>query len=174
MPDPLDALRLPVIAVAPAAEFRERLRRRLTEGRPPAAATVGMARYFVTDLDAAVAFYRDALGFGSVFRPVPGFAMLTRDRLQLLLTVPGPRDALPDGSLPAPGGSGRILIEVDDLKAAVEHLERHGTPFQRRIQVGVTVRQAVVEDPSGNFVEVFERLGAAGRAQHLPDEPRGH
>ncbi len=171
MTDPLDALRLPIVAVTPAARFGERLRQRIAGERPAPAGSSGMARYFVTDLDAAISFYRDALGFGAVIRPAPDFAMLTRDRLQLLLSIPGPRHAMADGSLPAPGGSGRILIEVDDLEAAVGDLDRRGVPFRRRIEPGITVRQAVVEDPSGNFVELFERLGDARNADHADIKP---
>ena len=155
--DPLDALRLPAVPIEPRPEFTARLLRRLL--REPAVppghgATV---RYFVADLDAAVAFYRDGLGFEVELRPSPAFAMLYHGDLRLLLSAPGAH-ALPDGTLPGPGGWNRMLIQVPDLEAAVEALRAHGVPFRHEIVTGVGVRQALLEDPSGNPVELFEPL----------------
>src|ERR1700722_10505388 len=135
MPDPLEALRLPVIPVEPRAEFTAGLGRRLGGEQVPArGATV---RYFVADLDAAVAFYRDDLGFDEELRPAPSFAMLYRGDLRLLLSVPG---------------------QAHDLGAAAEALRARGVRFRREILTGVGVRQALLEDPSGNPVELFEPL----------------
>src|SRR5689334_749381 len=94
MPDPLDALRLPVVPVEPRPEFAATLLRRM-EGRDESVARqAATVRYFVTDLATAVAFYRDLLGFEVELRPSPAFAMLYRGDLRLLLSVPGTRAAV--------------------------------------------------------------------------------
>src|SRR3984957_13218308 len=148
MPEPLEALRLPVIPVEPRPEFAAGLLRRLSGEQVPArGATV---RYFVADLDAAVAFSRDALGSDEELRPAPPFAMLYRGDLRLLLSVPGAAHALPDGTLPDPGGWNRIALQVPDLAAAVERLRADGVRFRHDVVTSVSVRQALVDDPSGN------------------------
>ncbi|MCL2585864.1 MAG: VOC family protein [Streptosporangiales bacterium] len=117
-------------------------------------------RYIVHDVDAAIAFYRDHLGFTEVMHPAPAFAMLERDDLRLVLSAPGGGpgggQAMPDGSVPAPGGWNRFSIEVGDLRAAVESLRAAGVRFRNDIVEGVGGRQVLVEDPSGNPVELFE------------------
>jgi len=122
------------------------------------------ARYFVTDLDAAVAFYRDLLGFEEELRPSPAFAMLYRGDLQLLLSVPGGPGGggapMPDGTLPQPGGWNRIALRVDDLPAAVDELRDKGARFRNDIVTGRGVRQILIQDPSGNLTELFEPLAA--------------
>src|SRR5499427_1016544 len=133
MPDPLDALRLPVVPVEPRPEFGATLLRRM-EGRDESAARPGATvRYFVTDLAAAVAFYRDLLGFEVELRPSPAFAMLYRGDLRLLLSVPGGGQGggapMPDGTLPEPGGWNRIALQIEDLPAAVEELRGKGAQF---------------------------------------------
>jgi catechol 2,3-dioxygenase-like lactoylglutathione lyase family enzyme len=156
MPDPLEALRLPVIPVEPRPEFTASLLRRLSGEQVPArGATV---RYFVADLDAAVAFYRDDLGFDEELRPAPTFAMLYHGDLRLLLSVPTPAHALPDGTLPDPGGWNRIVLQVPDLAAAVHALHARGVRFRHEIVTSVGVRQTLLEDPSGNPVELFEPI----------------
>src|ERR1700685_967758 len=105
--------------------------------QPAAAPTV---RYFVADLDAAVAFYRDDLGFDEELRPAPTFAMLYRGDLRLLLSVPGAAHALPDGTLPDPGGRNRIALQVPDLAAAVDALHARGIRFRHEIVTSVGVR----------------------------------
>lgn len=121
-------------------------------------------RYFVTDLDAAVAFYRDLLGFEEEMRPSPEFAMLYRGDLRLLLSVPGGQGgggtAMPDGTLPEPGGWNRIALQVTDLPATVGELAGKGARFRNDMVTGVGVRQILVEDPSGNLTELFEPLAA--------------
>ena len=120
-------------------------------------------RYFVTDLDDAVAFYRDLLGFEEQLRPSPAFAMLYRGDLRLLLSVPGQAgggDVLPDGSVPAPGGWNRIALQVEDLPAAVGELRGQGARFRNDIVTGTGVRQVLIRDPSGNLTELFEPLAA--------------
>ncbi len=155
--DPLRALRLPIVPVEPRPEFAAGLLRRLRQEpgeTRPAGATI---RYFVADMDAAVAFYRDQLGFEEELRPSPAFAMLYRGDLRLLLSRPESH-VRPGGQPPAPGGWNRILIQVPDLAAAVEGLRARGVRFRHEIVTGVTVRQALLEDPSGNPVELFEPL----------------
>src|SRR5262249_7354334 len=121
-------------------------------------------RYFVTGLDAAVAFYRDLLGFEEELRPSPAFAMLYRGDRRWLLSVPGGGQgggaAMPDGTLPEPGGWNRIALQVEALPAAVEGLRGKGAHFRNDVVTGVGVRQILIEDPSGNAVELFEPLGA--------------
>jgi catechol 2,3-dioxygenase-like lactoylglutathione lyase family enzyme len=122
-------------------------------------ATVSV-RYIVHDVDAAIAFYVERLGFTEVMHPAPAFAMLTRGDLRLVLSAPGGGpgggQALPDGTLPEPGGWNRFAIEVPDLDATVEALRRAGAEFRGDVVTGVGGRQILVEDPSGNPVELFE------------------
>jgi len=122
-------------------------------------ATVSV-RYIVTDVDAAIAFYRDSLGFTEIMHPAPAFAMLARGDLRLVLSAPGGGpgggQAMPDGTLPQPGGWNRFSIEVTDLESAVARLRASGARFRNEIVVGVGGRQILVEDPSGNPVELFE------------------
>jgi len=157
--DPLDALRLPIVPVEPRPEFAEALLRRIQPlGRPERRATPTI-RYFVNDLDTAVDFYCRHLGFEAELRPSPVFAMLYRGDLRLLLNVPGTHPgghALPDGTLPTPGGWNRILIQVADLDATVESLRRAGVRFRDDRPSGVAVRAVLLEDPSGNPIELFE------------------
>ena len=124
-------------------------------------ATVSV-RYFVDDVDTAIAFYRDLLGFEVVMHPAPPFAMLDRGDLRLLLSAPGGGPgggaAMPDGRLPEPGGWNRFQIEVADLDAEVDRLRGAGATFRNEIVEGVGVRQILVEDPAGNLVELFQPL----------------
>lgn len=122
-------------------------------------ATVSV-RYIVSDVDTAIAFYRDKLGFTEVMHPAPAFAMLARGDLRLVLSAPGGGPGggqeMPDGSLPEPGGWNRFAIEVTDLAAAVSELRDKGVRFRNEIVTGVGGRQILAEDPSGNLVELFE------------------
>ena len=117
-------------------------------------------RYIVDDVDAAVAFYRDHLGFDVRLQPGPGFAMLARGDLRLLLNTPGggggAGQSMPDGSVPAPGGWNRFQIETDDLDALVSSLREGGATFRNEIVEGRGGRQILLEDPAGNLVELFE------------------
>jgi catechol 2,3-dioxygenase-like lactoylglutathione lyase family enzyme len=117
-------------------------------------------RYFVDDVDAAIDFYTSRLGFRLVMHPAPPFAMLEREQLRLLLSQPGGGPgggaAMPDGTLPAPGGWNHFAIEVDDLDAVAARLRESGTHFRNEIVNGVGGRQVLVEDPSGNPVELFQ------------------
>ncbi|HTI53004.1 MAG TPA: VOC family protein [Verrucomicrobiae bacterium] len=117
-------------------------------------------RYIVDDLDAAIAFYSGSLGFRVERHPGPGFAMLSRGELRLLLNSAtgsgGAAQAMPDGRRPEPGGWNRIQLEVDDLAREVQALRRGGARFRNDIVVGNGGRQILVEDPAGNPIELFE------------------
>ena len=122
-------------------------------------ATVSV-RYIVYDVDQAIAFYCEHLGFTEVMHPAPQFAMLSRGDLRLVLSAPGGGPgggaAMPDGTLPSPGGWNRFSIEVEDLDALVERLRAQGARFRNQIVNGVGGRQVLIEDPSGNPVELFQ------------------
>ena len=116
-------------------------------------------RYIVNDVDAAIPFYTSMLGFKLEMHPAPGFASLSRGDLQLLLNRPGAGgagQAMSDGQLPSPGGWNRIQIEVDDIEATVEKLRGAGARFRNEIVTGNGGKQVLVEDPSGNAVELFQ------------------
>jgi catechol 2,3-dioxygenase-like lactoylglutathione lyase family enzyme len=116
-------------------------------------------RYIVTDVDAAIAFYTGRLGFQIDMHPGPGFAMLSRGNLQLLLNRPGAGgagQAMSDGQLPAPGGWNRIQLEVEDLAGTVAQLQSAGVRFRNAIVIGNGGQQILVEDPSGNLIELFQ------------------
>jgi|SRR5579871_1758095 len=119
-------------------------------------------RYIVNDVDAAIAFYCQHLGFTEVMRPAPPFAMLSRGDLRLVLSQPGGGpgggSAMVDGTLPQPGGWNRFAIEVADLNGTVDTLRRAGAHFRSDIITGVGGKQILVDDPSGNCVELFEPL----------------
>jgi catechol 2,3-dioxygenase-like lactoylglutathione lyase family enzyme len=153
--DPLDVLRLPSVPIAPRPAFAEALWRLLADGEQVVGQSATV-RYFVADLDAAIAFYCDQLGFEEELHPSPTFAMLYRGDLRLLLSVPGEPHALPDGTLPTPGGWNRMLIQVSDLDATIDGLHRAGVHFRDDRPTGIGVRQVLLEDPSGNPIELFE------------------
>jgi catechol 2,3-dioxygenase-like lactoylglutathione lyase family enzyme len=119
-------------------------------------------RYIVNDVDAAIAFYTNHLGFAEVMHPAPAFAMLSRGDLRLALSAPGGGpgggQAMPDGTLPQPGGWNRFTIEVADLAGTVENLRSHGVRFRNDIVTGTGGKQILAEDPSGNPVELFEPI----------------
>jgi catechol 2,3-dioxygenase-like lactoylglutathione lyase family enzyme len=122
-------------------------------------ATVSV-RYIVYDVDAAIAFYCQQLGFDEVMHPAPTFAMLTRGDLRLVLSAPsgagGGGQAMPDGTKPTPGGWNRLMLEVDDLNRTVEQLRTSGARFRNEIVTGFGGKQILLDDPSGNPIELFE------------------
>jgi catechol 2,3-dioxygenase-like lactoylglutathione lyase family enzyme len=129
-------------------------------------------RYIVDDVDAAIAFYRDRLGFREQMHPDPAFAMLTRGDLRLVLVAPVPADhhgggsrPMPDGTWQRPGGWNRFMLEVPDLAAAARELRAAGVRFRNEIVTGVGTRQVMIEDPSGNPVELFEPLRDEARLE---------
>jgi catechol 2,3-dioxygenase-like lactoylglutathione lyase family enzyme len=121
-------------------------------------ATVSV-RYIVDDVEEAIAFYTERLGFGVEFNPAPGFVVLSRGDLRLLLNEPGAGGAgqpMPDGRGPEPGGWNRIQLEVDDLADEVEAIRDAGARFRNEIVEGRGGKQILLEDPSGNPIELFE------------------
>ncbi|MGH9359927.1 MAG: VOC family protein [Terriglobia bacterium] len=117
-------------------------------------------RYIVNDVDAAITFYCGQLGFKEVMHPAPAFAMLTRGDLRLVLSAPNPSGGggqpMPDGRKQESGGWNRFAIEILDLAATVETLRKAGARFRNEIVTGVGGKQILVEDPSGNPIELFE------------------
>ena len=117
-------------------------------------------RYIVNDVDEAIRFYVDHLGFTEVMHPAPAFAMLTRGDLRLALSKPGGGPgggaARPDGTLPTPGGWNRFAIEVDDVEQLHEQLVNAGVHARSTVIEGVGGRQVIIDDPSGNPVELFQ------------------
>ena len=112
-------------------------------------------RYIVNDIDEAVDFYRDRLGF-AVEKHNPGkFAALAREDLHLFLNAPGAGSAGKAGGDPQPGGWSRFMIVTDDLDGLIEELRSAGATFRGDVAEGAG-RQILLEDPSGNVVELFE------------------
>lgn len=124
-------------------------------------------RYIVHDVDEAVAFYVRQLEFHLVMQPAPTFAMLTRGDLRLVLSAPsgapGGGQGASDGRPPTPGGWNRFAIQVDDLAAMVSRLTAQGAVFRNQIVTGVGGRQIILDDPSGNPIELFEPTRAEAR-----------
>ncbi len=122
---------------------------------------MAVIRYLVRDVDAALAFYVDKLGFALIERWGPPFAMVGRGDLTLWLSGPGSSAsrALADGSVPAPGGWNRLVIETDGLAPLVDRLRAAGVRFRSEIVTGPGGSQILVEDPSGNPIELFEPGG---------------
>ncbi len=142
-------------------------------------------RYIVNDVDAAIAFYAGHLVFTELMHPDPAFAMLSRGDLRLVLVSPVPAGhpgggsrPMPDGTPQQPGGWNRFMIEVADLAGTVDRLKAAGAHFRNEIVTGIGTRQILLEDPSGNVVELFEpvrpeaRLAASPAAAASPPAPR--
>lgn len=115
-------------------------------------------RYIVRDVDAAVAFYRDRLGFSLEQQFGPAMAIVRRDDLSLWLAGPQASASrpMPDGRAPQPGGWARIVVEIADLDKTVAELRSTSSTFRSDIIAGPGGRQCLIEDPSGNAVELFE------------------
>jgi catechol 2,3-dioxygenase-like lactoylglutathione lyase family enzyme len=124
-------------------------------------------RYIVDDVDEAIQFYCMQLGFNEDMHPAPTFAMLSHGDLRLVLSAPGGGpgggQAMPDGTQPAPGGWNRFQLQVADLEATVDELRRAGARFRNEIVTGVGGKQILVEDPSGNPIELFEPTRSEAR-----------
>jgi catechol 2,3-dioxygenase-like lactoylglutathione lyase family enzyme len=127
-------------------------------------------RYIVNDVDEAIRFYVDNLGFTEVMHPAPTFAMLARGELRLALSKPGGGPgggaSLPDGTLPTPGGWNRFAIEVDDIDQLHGQLTGAGVHARSTIIDGVGGRQVIVDDPSGNPVELFQPTTPEAKLDH--------
>jgi catechol 2,3-dioxygenase-like lactoylglutathione lyase family enzyme len=115
-------------------------------------------RYMVDDVDAAIAFYTGLLGFQLLTSAAPAFADVRRGNLRLLLA--GPKSSagrpMPDGAQPGPGGWNRIHLVVDDIEAEVARLREQGARFRNDVISGPGGKQILLEDPSGNVVELFQ------------------
>jgi catechol 2,3-dioxygenase-like lactoylglutathione lyase family enzyme len=115
-------------------------------------------RYMVDDVDEALAFYTERLGFDVQMTAAPAFAEVRRGNLRLLLS--GPKSSagrpMPDGAVPAPGGWNRIHFVVDDIAAEVDRLRAAGASFRNDILSGPGGQQILIQDPSGNVVELFQ------------------
>ena len=119
---------------------------------------MAVIRYLVADVDAAVAFYTDVLGFELVEQWGPPFARVRRDDLTLWLSGPGSSAAKPlaDGSRPAPGGWNRLVLETDDIQSHIARLIASGATLRNDVVAGPGGKQALILDPSGNPIELFE------------------
>ena len=118
-------------------------------------------RYMVADVDAAVAFYTAHLGFTLISKTAPAFADVGRGDLRLLLSAPSSSAGRPmsDGRRPAPGGWNRIHLIVDNLASEVDRLRAAGVQFRNDIVTGPGGSQILLDDPSGNPVELFQPRG---------------
>lgn len=117
-------------------------------------------RYIVLDVDKAIDFYTKMLDFKVVMHPAPEFAILSRENLQLLLSKPSGRSGggqtMSDGTPQTPGGWNRFELEVANLELEVERLKKDGCKFRSEIVKGVGGKQILLQDPSGNLVELFQ------------------
>ncbi len=122
---------------------------------------MAVIRYLVSDVDVGVEFYTNMLGFELVEKWGPPFAMVKRGDLTLWLSGPGSSASrpLPDGSKPLPGGWNRLVLETDDLAALVAKLTQSGAHVRSEIVSGPGGKQVLVNDPSGNPIELFESTG---------------
>lgn len=124
-------------------------------------------RYIVNDVDEAIRFYTEQLRFKLEMHPAPGFAMLSLNDLRLVLSAPsssaGGGQSMADGTLQSPGGWNRFAIEVTDISTMVEALRKAGVRFRNNIVTGVGGKQIIVDDPSGNPIELFEPILSEAR-----------
>ncbi|MGL4612041.1 MAG: VOC family protein [Trueperaceae bacterium] len=115
-------------------------------------------RYMVNDTETALRFYTELLGFELLERWGPAFAMISKDGLTLWLSGPNTSaaQAMPDGRVPEPGGWNRIVLEVSELETLIQNLKRANATFRNEVIDGVGGKQILIEDPSGNPIELFE------------------
>jgi predicted enzyme related to lactoylglutathione lyase len=127
----------------------------------PAAGDLVSVRYLVDDVDAAVDFYTRQFGFTVRSSAAPAFADVVRGRLRLLLSGPTSSAGrpMPDGRTPGPGGWNRIHLIVEDIEAEVERLRAAGLAFRNDIVTGPGGKQILLDDPSGNPIELFQPAG---------------
>mgnify|MGYP001549357559 FL=1 len=116
-------------------------------------------RYIVNNVDEAITFYTKHLGFKLDMHPAPPFAMLSRNDLRLVLNAPNPSGggglSMPDGTQQTPGGWNRFAIEVINITTMAETLRKAGVHFRNNIVIGVGSKQIIIDDPSGNPIELF-------------------
>jgi glyoxylase I family protein len=127
----------------------------------------GAIRYQVTDVERAIAFYTGQLGFDVALRGGPAFASVVSGNLTVFLSGPGSSGArpLPDGAPQIPGGFNRIVLEVDDLDAAVTELHGAAVTFRNQVETGPGGRQVQIDDPDGNPIELFEPAAVKPRVE---------
>ena len=120
-------------------------------------------RYMVHELEPAIEFYTKYFGFWVKMKKAPFFAIITLDDMDLILSTPfGPGGAakpMKDGRMPEPGGWNRIVISVDDLQAEVDKIKKRGIHFRNEIATGPGGSEILLDDPSGNPVELFQPAG---------------
>jgi len=136
-------------------------------------------RYIVNDVSAAIDFYTRHLGFKVEMHPAPGFAEISRGDMHLYLTQPQGRGvgggaSMPSGEQQTPGGWNRIHLLVDDLDASVAQLRAAGVQLRNAVVQGTGGKQILLEDPSGNLVELFEANTAAYRAPGSASKADNH
>jgi len=142
-------------------------------------AMAACVRYLVNDVKASIDFYTSHLGFKLEMHPAPGFAEISRGDMHLYLTQPQSRGAgggapMPAGDQQTPGGWNRIHLLVDDLDASIAQLKAAGARFRNEVVQGTGGKQILLEDPSGNLVELFEANTAAYRAPGSGSKPGSH
>ena len=128
-------------------------------------------RYIVDDVESAMNFYTDLLGFDLLMHPAPGFAALENENTRLLLNQPGAGGAgqsMPDGTAPTPGGWNRLQLSVDNLASTYNELKKKGASFRNEIVEGKGGKQVLLQDPSGNLIELFESTRNRG-VQPVPE-----
>jgi predicted enzyme related to lactoylglutathione lyase len=117
-------------------------------------------RYIVHDVDKAISFYTQQLNFTLEMHPAPAFAMLSYDDLRLVLSAPNPSagggQQMQDGTQQTPGGWNRFAIYVMDINSIADKLKKAGVHFRNDIVTGVGGKQVIIDDPSGNPIELFE------------------
>ena len=113
-------------------------------------------RYIANDIDRSVDFYRDRLGFKVEKHNPRKFAEMTLEDLHLFLNAPGAGSAGKAGGNPQPGGWNRFMIVTEDLDAMIDKLREAGASFRGEVAEAGAGRQILLEDPSGNVVELFE------------------
>lgn len=115
-------------------------------------------RYHVQDVQRAIAFYTQTLGFHLEYQHLPAFGQVSLDNLKLILSGPGASGSrtMPDGRQQAPGGWNRIVLKVADLPACIAELKEQGVHLRNELEVGPGGKQAQIEDPDGNPIELFE------------------
>jgi catechol 2,3-dioxygenase-like lactoylglutathione lyase family enzyme len=116
-------------------------------------------RYIVSDVEEAVTFYVNLLGFKEELHVKNAFASLSKGKFHLFINRPGAGgagQAMPDGTVPSPGGWNRFMITVNNLENIVEELKTKGATFRNEILKGIGGNQILLQDPSGNLIELFE------------------